>query len=247
VTIYDGSTKLGTVATGSSGAWTFTTGALATGLHAFMATAMDQAGNIGATSSGAVDVAVGSATLAGKAGSANILIGTGGSDNFYVYNTADKVSQVAGGYGIIVSSANYTLPTHVDMLEIYGNATLGTGNSDSINYLYDFSSVASTLKAGSGADSLCVYGTAGTTLTGGAGKDTFIFANKLMGQDTVTNFSAKKDVLQFNSSLFANFAAAMADAKQVGANTVFTIDGHDSVTLQNVAKTGLAASNFHFV
>jgi hypothetical protein len=38
----------------------------------------------------------------------------------------------------------------------------------------------------------------------------------------------------------------MADATQSGANTVFTIDTHDSVTLDNVNKTSLAASNFHF-
>jgi hypothetical protein len=38
----------------------------------------------------------------------------------------------------------------------------------------------------------------------------------------------------------------MASASQVGANTVFTIGRSDSVTLDNVAKTSLAASNFNF-
>jgi hypothetical protein len=33
---------------------------------------------------------------------------------------------------------------------------------------------------------------------------------------------------------------------QVGANTVFSIDPHDTVTLDNVAKSNLTASNFHF-
>ena len=33
-----------------------------------------------------------------------------------------------------------------------------------------------------------------------------------------------KDTLQFNATLFANFSAAMADATQVGVNTMFTIN-----------------------
>jgi Ca2+-binding RTX toxin-like protein len=102
--------------------------------------------------------------------------------------------------------------------------------------------MASTLLAGSGADILSVTG---TTLTGGAGHDTFAFPN-LMGHDSVTNFGTAKDTLQFNATLFANFTAAMAAASQVGANTVFTIDANDTVTLDNVTKTSLTAGNFHF-
>ena len=99
--------------------------------------------------------------------------------------------------------------------------------------------------AGSGADILYVTGTAGTTLTGGAGADIFAFPNA-MGNDEVTNFNTAKDTLQFNMTLFANFTAAMNHASQVGANTVFTIDANDTVTLDNVTKSSLAASNFHF-
>jgi hypothetical protein len=38
----------------------------------------------------------------------------------------------------------------------------------------------------------------------------------------------------------------MTNATQVGANTVFAIDANDSVTLENVNKNSLAASNFRF-
>ena len=105
--------------------------------------------------------------------------------------------------------------------------------------------VANTLIAGSGADLLAVAGTAGTVMTGGAGHDTFAFPN-VMGQDEVTNFGIAKDTLQFNATLFANFTAAMNAASQAGANTVFTIDVGDTVTLDNVTKTSLTAGNFHF-
>jgi hypothetical protein len=60
------------------------------------------------------------------------------------------------------------------------------------------------------------------------------------------DFHASQDVLQFSLSLLTNYAAAMADASQVGANTVLTFDASNSVTLQNVTKTDLTASNFHF-
>ena len=47
-------------------------------------------------------------------------------------------------------------------------------------------------------------------------------------------------------TLFSNFTAAMNHASQSGANTVFTIDTNDTVTLDNVTKTSLTAGNFHF-
>jgi hypothetical protein len=38
----------------------------------------------------------------------------------------------------------------------------------------------------------------------------------------------------------------MNAASQSGANTVFTVDTNDTVTLDNVTKTSLTAGNFHF-
>jgi Ca2+-binding RTX toxin-like protein len=133
----------------------------------------------------------------------------------------------------------------VDTLFLEGNASHGTANSDAIDALFGNAGVASTLVAGSGADTLYVTGTAGTIMTGGAGADTFAFPNA-MGHDEVTNFGIAKDTLQFNATLFSNFTAAMNAASQVGANTVFAIDGNDTVTLDNVTKTSLTAGNFHF-
>ena len=120
-------------------------------------------------------------------------------------------------------------------LFLEGTASQGTGNNDAVDLLYGNAGVASTLVAGSGADTLYVTGIAGTTLTGGAGADTFAFPDA-MGHDEVTNFGIAKDIRQFNATLFENFSAAMADATQVGANTVFTIDANDTVALNNVVK-----------
>src|SRR5262249_9674727 len=57
VKIYDGGTLLGSVTASGSGAWTYTTGALANGAHSLTATATDVAGNTG-TASAALSVTV---------------------------------------------------------------------------------------------------------------------------------------------------------------------------------------------
>jgi hypothetical protein len=51
VAVFDGSTKLGTATANGSGAWSFTTGTLASTSHSFTATDTDAAGNTGAASS----------------------------------------------------------------------------------------------------------------------------------------------------------------------------------------------------
>ncbi len=50
VKVFDGTTQIGTATSNSSGAWTYTTGALASGNHSLTSKAMDAAGNTGAAS-----------------------------------------------------------------------------------------------------------------------------------------------------------------------------------------------------
>ena len=176
---------------------------------------------------------------------AQTLTGHSHNDTFVVYNAGDVVVGQAGSTDTVYAAASFTLPSNIDALFLEANASHGTGNSDASNLLYGNAGVASTLVAGSGADTLYVTGTAGTIMTGGAGHDTFAFPN-VMGHDEVTNFGLAKDTLQFNMTLFSNFTAAMSAASQVGANTVLTIDTNDTVTLDNVIKSSLAAGNFHF-
>ena len=200
---------------------------------------------------GAATQAVGNSDVAGdtlyaaNGGIAQTLTGHSHNDTFVVYNSGDTVVGQTGSTDTVYAAASFTLPTNVDTMFLEGNASHGTGNSDAGNALYGNAGVASTLVAGSGADTLYVTGTAGTIMTGGAGHDTFAFPN-IMGHDEVTNFGLAKDTLQFNMTLFSNFTAAMNAASQSGANTVFTVDANDTVTLDNVTKTSLTAGNFHF-
>jgi hypothetical protein len=106
-------------------------------------------------------------------------------------------------------------------------------------------SIAGAAPLTSNAADTLVAGFADATLVGGPGSDTFVIGPGA-GQEKIQNFDPGHDTLQFSPALLTNYAAAMSDAKQVGADTVFTIDGHDSVALQNVNIGSLAAGNFHF-
>ena len=71
VKVYDGATLLGTATANGSGAWSYTTAALADGAHSLTATATDAAGNTGAASS-ALSVTV-DTTAPAKAGDLLVL------------------------------------------------------------------------------------------------------------------------------------------------------------------------------
>jgi large repetitive protein len=82
---------------------------------------------------------------------------------------------------------------------------------------------------------------------GSAGENfAFNFAN--VGQASVANFHADRDVVQLNASTF-NSVQALLDATHDDGhgNTVITLDAHDSITLSEVAKAQLSQSDFHFV
>jgi len=89
ISIYDGTSLLGTTTTGAKGTWVYTTGPLTNGAHAFTATATDAAGNVSAPSS-PCDPNIGAGPTITAA---PIQVGT----QFYIYNSA--------GSGIALSYA----------------------------------------------------------------------------------------------------------------------------------------------
>jgi hypothetical protein len=146
-------------------------------------------------------------------------------------------------------------PTIIDASQTH-NVTLQSGNGPNIIIAGSNDTVyagngpdtlvgaaGATLHAGNGPQTL--YGAPGGTLFGGKSPDTFAFEPGF-GLDAIFNFQANKDVLQFNPSVIGSFFAAMHDAKQIGANTVFTIDSTDKVTLENVNMSSLTSGNFRF-
>jgi YD repeat-containing protein len=118
-------------------------------------------------------------------------------------------------------------------------------NGSSITPLALAAGPGNDVLAGHAGNDTLTAGLGNDILYGNGGSNTFAFGSSL-GQDTVMDFHPDSDTLKFSSTLFANYAAAITSATQVGADTVFTIAPDESVTLRNVNRGSLAASNFTF-
>ena len=100
---------------------------------------------------------------------------------------------------------------------------------------------------GNALDNVITGNSGNNVLTGGAGVDTFVF-NSSFGNDTIMDFNPNEDILQFDHSLFADAATALANATDDGnGNTVITLDANDTVTLHNVTTAMLHLNEFHIV
>jgi Ca2+-binding RTX toxin-like protein len=114
-----------------------------------------------------------------------------------------------------------------------GQTHTGTGDDDN-------------LTGGNGKD-VFNGGAGNDTLTGGNGADTLVFAANF-GEDVITDFKPHQDVIQFDHTLFANFAAVQSHATNDGqGNTVITFDANDTITLLGVTVAQLHASDFLFI
>jgi hypothetical protein len=75
---------------------------------------------------------------------------------------------------------------------------------------------------------------------------TFVDSNNVR-HDTVTNFRPGLTLLQLDDADFSSPAAVLASAKQVGPNTVITVDASYEIILQSVALASLNAGSFLLV
>jgi Ca2+-binding RTX toxin-like protein len=104
----------------------------------------------------------GANTLDGGAGD-DTLVGGGGNDTYFVDQTADVITEAAGGgTDTVRSAATFALGANVEHLVLLGGALAGTGNA-SANAITGNAS-ANTLDGGAGND----------TLTGGLGDDVYV-------------------------------------------------------------------------
>jgi len=87
-----------------------------------------------------------------------------------------------------------------------------------------------TLAGGAGNDKL----------DGGAGDDVFRHA-MLTGADIVLDFDPGHDALDLTDYGFADFAAAMANASQSGANVLLAFGAGDTLTVNNTLLADLTA------
>jgi trimeric autotransporter adhesin len=135
----------------------------------------------------------GNNVLDGAAG-ADVMAGGAGNDTYYVDNTSDVITELAGqGTDTVISTITYTLGSEQDNLTLGGAAAInGTGNA--LNNVLTGNSAVNTLSGGDGNDTL--DGAAGAdVMAGGAGNDTYYVDNtsdvitELAGQGTDTVIS----------------------------------------------------------
>ena len=142
-----------------------------------------------------------------------------------------------------------------------GNITTSTTGSWSAvfcgqsNSIHDFIVTASNA-AGNTCSVHAIFGTTGNeTITntapneylfGNGGNDTFVFSGNI-GKDTIVDFSASTDVVQLSHNTFADFAAVLAHATQVGSDVAVSIDSSNSITLHNTTLSQLTNNNIHIV
>lgn len=157
------------------------------------------------------------------------------------------------GAGLRSTEAIAVTVSNIAGITIYGgdkNQTLsGTGEED---FIYGRDQ-RDTLNGGAGNDSLfggdgrdvLNGGLGNDILSGGDAADTFVFSASSFGKDVITDF--RGDTVQFDHTVFSNFAAVQSHMAQVGANTVITWDANNTVTLLGVTASQLHASDFAFV
>jgi Ca2+-binding RTX toxin-like protein len=90
-------------------------------------------------------------------------------------------------------------------------------------------------------------GSGNEVLIGHRPNDTFVF-NPNFGNDTITGFDVKHDVVSFAKTLFtpATASQVLSQTQDSAAGAVILVDTHDTVTLAGVTKAQLQASDFTF-
>lgn len=109
ISIYDGSTLLGSTTTGSDGTWSFTSTNVSSSIHTYTVTATDAAGNVGSTSDRAILGTSGANSLVGTNGF-DIIVGNGGNDIFTGGAGGDLMFAGSGKDTFIFKAASDSTP-----------------------------------------------------------------------------------------------------------------------------------------
>jgi hypothetical protein len=245
VTLFDGTTAVGTgVATG--GKWTIAASTLANGTHSITTKATDVAGNVSAASSKlsvTIDTLAPSApafTAITASGSGLTLTGTGdASTTVAILNGTTQLGTTTVGTGG-TWSLSFSTTSSVRTLTAVGSDTAGNKSPTPSGSVLVGTSSANMLT--STANNELLYG--------GGGADTFTFA-ALFGRDVIADFAVsgtRHDVINFHgNSVLKDFANVMSHATQVGSGVVISQDSSNVLTLSNVTRSSLTASDFTFV
>ena len=127
-------------------------------------------------------------------------------------------------------------------LTAFGGGTItleGVASTDLTTDMFFFDDFA-----GGDGDDTIEGGATDDTLTGGEGTDTFVFASG-HGDDTVTDFTDGDDTIDLSAFTSITGLSDLTVA-QSGDDTVITVPGGGTITLQNFTSTDLDATDFVF-
>ncbi len=256
VSIYDEGVLLGTARTTAGGTWRYTLGTLTNGAHSLTAIATDAAGDSGSTSAAlafTVDTvvpapAVTDITYNPAAHTATL---TGVTDPGLAVSIFDNSvlvgSATADASGAWSFTANVAASVSNRFSETSTDAAGNVGKSAGNTYLS--TKTSAVLTGSTGNDVL--LGAPGETLTGGAGADLFVF-HAGFGKETITDFTPATatvagDSLQFDKTVFADWAHLLGATTQVGSDLDITLDANDVIVLKNVALASFTQASAHFI
>lgn len=140
---------------------------------------------------------------------ADVMAGGPGDDTYLVDNKRDAVLEQPGdGIDTVRSSIVFTLPEHVENLELLGKAKAGTGNE--LANVITGNAGRNTLVGGAGDDTL--FGLGGKdSLEGGPDADRFVWLEPGDGIDTIRDFTpGDGDVLDLRA-LVSGFTPGVSD------------------------------------
>ena len=102
------------------------------------------------------------------------------------------------------------------------------------------------LLIGSRGRNTLIGGEGDDILTGGGASDTFVFGPSDFGNDTITDFGVRRDVLDISAFSFgvAEFTALLDNAQQIGADTLLAFAPNNTVLLEGVDANTLDAGSF---
>jgi Ca2+-binding RTX toxin-like protein len=173
------------------------------------------------------------ATTAEAVSSGSTITPSSGSGNLTAIN---------GAIGSVVYDPGSTPPDD-DMVTF---TVSGASGSDTVNFIFIQAGTAPnpTLQGTSGKD--VIFATEGNdTLTGGAGKDQFVFSDTLSGAvHTITDFETPLDKIDLRE-FTAVHSLTDISVTQDGSSTLVSI-GNDSILLQNVLPSNVHPGNFIF-
>lgn len=185
-------------------------------------------------------------TNAGSLGNINEFEGHGGNDTI-IGNNNTRIAFYNAQEAVSVDLAAGTS---------VGGASTGTDTFSFVNRVRG-SDFNDTISGNAGANILegqlgndRIIGRGGSdTLTGGDGNDTFVFGASGFGVDSITDFvegASVADVIEFSTSVFADYTAVQAAMTEVGADVLITA-GSDSITIRNATIAGMNMNDFTFV